>query len=188
MAPMNPAPSLARRLCLGLLLLAVGMPALPQQPAGQYTVEVIVFRNGSQTGGALPGSTPLPGGGEVEPTIVSGRKLGGAASRLRSAGYRVLAHTAWTQGPTTWEQVQGTRDWNAQRGVAASRLGMTNAGVHGKFIFERGTYLHFGMDLVVDDGGQRYRLREVRQNVKVNEVQYFDHPAIGVIAVISAGP
>lgn len=177
MPAMSPIFRIARRLLLATTLAGLALPALPQTPA-RYTVEVVVFRQGGQAGAEVGAGAVPAGGDDVEPMIVASRRLGGAASRLRGAsGYRVLGQAAWVQGPTAW---------NSRRGVAAARLGMAGAGVQGKFILERGQYLHLGIDLLVEDGGRRYRINEVRR-VKVDEVQYFDHPGVGVIAVVSAG-
>ncbi|MET0281361.1 MAG: CsiV family protein [Steroidobacteraceae bacterium] len=176
---MTSQPSLVRRLAMGALLPAlclVALPALPQNAAPRYTVEIIVFRT-SATTGALGAGSAVSGSGDVTATLLESGKLGGAAARLRAAGgYRVLGHATWSQGAA---------GFNSRRGVSASQLGL-GAGVEGKIILERGQYLHFGVDLTIDDGGQRYRINEVRR-VKSDEIQYFDHPAVGVIAVVSGG-
>jgi hypothetical protein len=176
---MNSPPSPLRRLAIAALIPALcfaAMPAVPQTAAPRYTVEIIVFRNAGN-GGALAAGSAVSTAGDVVATPVESRKLGGAASRLRSAGgYRVLGHAAWSQGAA---------GFNSRRGVSAAQLGL-GAGVEGKVILERGQYLHFGVDLTIDDGGQRYRINEVRR-VKPDDIQYFDHPAVGVIAVVSGG-
>ncbi len=177
MQGMHKVPTYTRRLgVLALLLLAA--PVAVTQQAGRFTVEIVVFRTASQTGalGAEPGQPVI--GGDVEPTSVATRKLAGAASRLRGAnGFRVLAHTAWTQGAASF---------NSRRGVSATRLGIASAGINGKVILERGRLLHLGIDLTIDEGGRRYHISEVRP-VKADEIQYFDHPAVGVIALVTAG-
>jgi hypothetical protein len=174
---MNPQPSLARRLLAAALLpclLMAARPALTQGTAPRYTVEIIVFRSGDEAPLAAGAASSGDGGADVIATPIAASRLGGAAARLRSGGgYRVLAHAAWTQGAAAW---------NSRRGVSAQALGLP--GIEGKVIIERGQYLHLGVDLTIDDGGKRYRISEVRR-VKTDEVQYFDHPAIGVIAVVS---
>lgn len=177
MRPMESQPSPARRLLAAALLPVVLMaatPALPQGAATRYTVEILVFRAGDGAALEAGASASGNGGADVVATPVPTARLGGAASRLRSGGgYRVLGHAAWTQGPAAW---------NSRRGVAAERVGLS--GIEGKVILERGQYLHLGVDLTIDDGGRRYRINEVRR-VKTDEVQYFDHPAVGVIAVVT---
>ncbi len=49
---------------------------------------------------------------------------------------------------------------------------------------ERGQYLHLGMNLTLTGQGGTWRMNELRR-VKFNERQYFDHPAFGVIALVS---
>jgi hypothetical protein len=185
MALMNRLSSMARQAALAMLLLA-SAAAIPQTATNRYTVEIVVFRTGSQTAG-LPGDAPaaaIPDDG-VEMTAVTARKLTSAAARLRStAGYRVLAHTAFAQAPTSCAR-DACR--NALRGVSAAQLGLTRAGISGKVGLQRGESLHLGIDLTIDDGGRRYRIQEVRQLRKTDQPQYFDHPAVGVIAFITAG-
>lgn len=168
------ASGIARRLLLAAALTCTALPALPQS-AG-YTVEIIVFRNGSDAG-ALSGAAARPAitGDDVVPTAAPSRKLGGAAARLNRNGLRVIGQAAWRQDPVAW---------NSRRGVSAERLGLD--GVTGKVIFERGQYLHLGVDLVVEDGGKRYRINELRR-VRPDEVHYFDHPAVGVVAIVTSG-
>lgn len=164
---------------LAALLLAAGA-AIPQQSTGRYTVEIVVFRTAGQAG-AMAGTVAVEPDRDdgVEPTAVSGRRLVTAANRLKgTSGYRVLAHTAWTQMPSAWR---------SGRGVPAARLGLTRAGINGRITLERGSSLHLGVDLIIEDGGRRYHISEMRQSIKADQPQYFDHPAIGVIAVVSAG-
>jgi hypothetical protein len=168
---------ITRQFGFAALLLLASAAAIPQQAGTRFTVEIVVFRTASQAGALTAAATPTAGD-DVEPTAVATRKLGGAADKLRrTAGYKVLAHTAWTQGPA---------GFNSRRGVSAARLGLERAGITGKVILERGQYVHMGVDLTIDDGGRRYHISEVRR-IKPDEVQYFDHPAVGVIALVTAG-
>jgi hypothetical protein len=186
---MNRLSSMARQAAVAMLLLA-SCAAIPQTAANRYTVEIVVFRTASQAA-ALPGSAPaapaavtVPDDG-VEMTAVTTRRLTGAASKLRStAGYRVLAHTAWAQSPTS---CGGRACRESLRGVSAAQLGLTRAGISGKVGLQRGESLHLGIDLTIDDGGRRYRIQEVRPLRKIDQAQYFDHPAVGVVAIITAG-
>ena len=110
----------------------------------------------------------------VMPPVVQTEWLHGISAEPE-AGLRVIGQAAWRQGAA---------GFNSRRGVSAAQLGLP--GITGKVMVERGQYLHLGIDLVVEDGGKRYRLNEVRR-VKTDEVHYFDHPAIGVLAVLSGG-
>lgn len=167
-----------QRLAAAALLLLASLAAIPQQAGNRYTVEIVVFRNGAQAGALQQSAATQSGGDDVVASAVATRRLATAAGRLRAAsGIRVLAHTAWAQAPAAW---------NSRRGVSATRLGIAGSGVAGKVILERGQFLHLGVDLIVEDGGQRYRIHEVRR-VKPDETQYFDHPAVGILALVTAG-
>ncbi len=173
MARMKSRGIAARMLC-GVVLMLCAATALPQATA-LYTVEIVVFRNGG-TSGALPDTNTPPAAGEdgVDATVVPASKLNAAAGKLRKGGFEVLAHVAWTQAATSF---------NSHRGVSAATLGLGNA-VTGTVSLERGQYLNLRMNLVVESGGHRYRISEVGR-VKAGEIRYFDHPAVGVIAIIS---
>lgn len=173
--------TLTRQIALAVLALA-GSVALPQAGGSRYTVEIVVFRNSGQAG-ALPGGTATGDADDgVEMTASTSRKLSEAARKLRAGGVRVLAHTAWIQSPVG---CVGAACRNAVRGVSAVQLGIDRAGITGKVGLQRGTSLFLGVDLTIDDGGRRYRIQEARQ-IKADQPQYFDHPAIGVLAVITA--
>ncbi len=181
MRRMESHPGIARRWLLGAVLTLCAASALPQSPA-LYTVEIVVFRNGADAaalpGAATPpGASPAPQASDIEATPVAASKLVSATARLRNktSGFRVLAHAAWTQAPA---------GWNSRRGVSAAQLGL-GEGISGKVILERGQYLHFGVDLTIEDGGKRYHIEEVRQ-LKPNQIHYLDHPAVGVLAIVTA--
>jgi hypothetical protein len=69
-------------------------------------------------------------------------------------------------------------------GIALGDLGINTPGLSGMVFLERATYLHLGLELTLNSGGISYTIKEMR-SVKYNERQYFDHPAFGVIAVVS---
>ncbi len=171
----NRQPSFPLRRATGLLLALLAWPALTQQsqPA-RYNVEIVVFRAVGES--PASDSTQATGAGaDIAATSISAGKLTDAASRLRSSGtYRVLGHAAWTQVPAPW---------NSRRGVSLEQVGLGN-GISGNVILERGQYLHLGFDLQYAEDGRRWVINEVRR-VKVNERQYYDHPALGVIAIIT---
>lgn len=164
-----------------LMLLAVSLQAVPQQQTtGRYTIEIVVFRaDGDASGEDGGAATPLRStSGDIMPTAVAGRRLASAVTRLRNAaGYRILAHTAWSQAPATW---------NSRRGVSVEQLGLNTPGLSGNVVLERGQYLHLGVDLKVEDGGRSLVLADLRR-VKLDEALYFDHPQLGVIALVSSG-
>lgn len=159
---------------LGLALLLAAFPAVPQSQPARYEVEVLVFRNGAAMGTHLhaPSEPKAP----VQASSTAPKRLNDAASRLRAAaGYRVLAHGAWTQAPAAW---------NSRRGVPAGQVGLEAEGLSGTVILERGQYLHLGFDLRYREGDREVVLDEVRR-VKVNERNYFDHAGVGVIAIVT---
>jgi len=165
-----------RSLLAGLLVMLCAAPALPQA-SSLYTVEIVVFRNAG-TGGALPATEVLPVYLEdgIEATPAPTAKLKSAAQKLAgSTEFRVLGHVAWTQGPTVF---------GSRIGVSTAQLGLGN-GIGGKIGLEKGTNLNLRLDLTLEDAGQRYRLNETR-SLKPNEINYFDHPAVGVIAIVTA--
>ena len=172
-------PATARQLLAGLLLAIGAATAMPQQSPAFYTVEIVVFRAGSDTG-ALPDNSPatVVNDDGIEATLVPTGKLGTAANRLRArtSGYRVLGHVAWTQAPASF---------NSRRGVSAAQLGLAGS-IAGKVVLERDQKLHLGVDLTIEDGGRRYHIEELRKDVRRDQIYYFDSPAVGVLAIITA--
>jgi hypothetical protein len=189
-----------RRLTLLAATLAVLAPAFGQQAAqdpaapadtpspGGYTVEVIVFRGGSGGAGedlSVAGSvaSEADSGGDgarnarVLQTLPSSRfKLGPAATRITATpGYKVVAHAAW---------IQTASNWGAASGLPLEDVGLNAPGLSGIIRLERGQLLHLGMTLTLTGQGGTWRMNEMRR-VKFNERQYFDHPAFGVIALVS---
>jgi hypothetical protein len=174
MPVMSPTLRFARPVAMAAALFCMALPALPQSPA-TYTVEIVVFRNGGNEGAlADTRARPLISGDDVDASMVSSRKLGGSASRLNASGFTVLGHAAWKQAPAGFQSM---------RGVSATRLGV--AAISGKVILERDRYLHLGFELIVEDGGRRYHLNQYRKQIRTGEVQYFDHPAIGILAIVT---
>lgn len=173
MRPMSrPSPIRLRR-SLGLLLVLLAWPAFTQQP-GRYTIEVVVFRAVGET---PPADRPLShtGSSAVSATPATASRLSGVASRLRSSSaYRVLGQAAWTQLAAPWD---------SHRGVSVEQLGLGN-GLSGAIILERGQYLHLGFDLQYSEDGRTWTMEQMRR-VKTGERQYYDHPAFGVIAIVT---
>lgn len=178
-------------LLLGLLAL-VGPQSAPAQQSGSslYAVELIVFRVSSPSGNedwsAVPsgrgfGNESTRGG---NPQVVrllppSDYRLASVETTLRGSGaWRPIAHAAW---------IQSAANWGTHIGIALADLGVNSPGLSGMVYLERATYLHLGMDLSLNAGGVTYTIREMR-SVKFNERQYFDHPAFGVLALVSPVP
>lgn len=176
-------------LVLGLVLGVAARTPFAQQAAAtpsSYNVEIIVFKNNGGGGEdwSAPGArAPLGGPGKEDGEAGAAQvgrlvailppaqfQLAADEGRLRSAGYPILAHLAWTQTASSW---------GSRAGFTLARLGSA-AGVAGMVYLERGSYLHLGMDLRYGS----YQISEMRR-VKFYEKNYYDHPGFGVIALLT---
>jgi len=198
---------------LGLAVLATLLPWLPavsqDLPAANvpaYNIELIIFRATSALGGAenwaaeagarnFSSDSNAGESGAGDATQVghflkalpdAQFQLTDIESKLRaSAGYAPLAHVAWSQTASAW---------GSRAGFALQRLGIDVPGMTGTVVLERGQYLHLGMTLAYAPAnppaglgapaGTTFTLNEGRR-VRFNERTYFDHPAFGVIALVT---
>jgi hypothetical protein len=198
---------------LGLAILVTlppWLPAVSQEPAAEnvpaYNIELIIFRAGSALGGAENWAAEAgarnvsndsnAGESTSAETTQVGRflkalpdaqfQLTDIEKKLRaSAGYAPLAHVAWSQTASAW----GTR-----AGFSLQRLGIDVPGMTGTVVLERGQFLHLGMTLAYAPAnppaglgaapGTTFTLNSGRR-VRFNERTYFDHPAFGVIALVT---
>jgi hypothetical protein len=172
----------------GLAQAAAPAPAPVQGASPLYGVEIIIFRASSpgadedwtapvggrgfgtaaNRGGAVPGIVKLLGPGDYHMTALE--------NSLKSSGaWRPIAHAAW---------IQTAANWGTHTGFALSDLGIEVPGLSGSVYVERAPiYIHLGFD-VQYQGAATYTIREMR-SVKYNDKQYFDHPAFGIIALVS---
>jgi hypothetical protein len=192
-----------RTLCLTLAAaISAGLPAWSQDAATPgYHIEIIVFRaNGAQGGGEnwsaetaignTVGEETSSGSSQVGRFIsVLGAdqyQLGDLESKLKASGaYVPVAHVAWAQTASAW----GTK-----AGFPLQKLGVDVPGLNGTVYLERGQYLHLGMALsyaiasppagLAAGAGTAFTLNEDRR-VKFYERNYYDHPAFGVIALVT---
>jgi hypothetical protein len=184
-----------RTVCCLLWLVLIGTPwpsgaqqAVAQQASPLYAVEIVVFR-ASSIGATEDWSAPASGRGfgseanraaATAPQVVrvlppGDYRLAGIEAGLRSSGaWRPIAHAAW---------IQSAAGWGTHIGIPLSDLGVNVPELTGVVYLERSTYLHLGLTLTLT-GPQTYTIDEMR-SVKYNERQYFDHPAFGVIALVS---
>lgn len=189
-------------LILAVLTLAVGALQSPatraQTPSATvYTVELIVFRNLGGAGGAEDWSVkPVPRGPDQPDSTVTGRFVGSVpasqfqlndiAAKLRAtSNYQPIAHFAWQQTASSW---------GSRAGFPLSKLAGNVPGLSGNVFLEAGTYLHLGMTLNYQSSnppsglnappGTVFTLAESRR-VKRYERNYYDHPAFGVIALVT---
>jgi Peptidoglycan-binding protein, CsiV len=202
-----------KSVALGLAVLIALVPWLPatsQQPAAPvvpaYNIELIIFRatsalGGPENWGAEAGARNFSSdsnageSGTGDASQVghflnmlpdSQYQLGDIEKKLRaSGGYAPLAHVAWSQTASAW---------GSRAGFALQRLGIDIPGMTGTVVLERGQYLHLGMTLAYTPAsapgglgaapGTTFTLNEGRR-VRFNERTYFDHPAFGVIALVT---
>jgi hypothetical protein len=193
---------------LAVLLASAARPAAAQDAAAAaaaggtvYNIEIIVFRatgtlGGAENWSAEAGARSVAGdedaaassqvGHFVAALPASAWQLTELETRLRASGsYVPVAHTAWSQTASAW----GTR-----AGFAVQRLGIDVPGLSGTVFLERGQFLHLGLSLsyAMPDPppglgaapGTPFTLNESRR-IRFYERNYFDHPAFGVIALVS---
>lgn len=191
-------PCVRARLSLWLLLgvaqaliAPVSMAQTAASTESTYHIEVLIFEGKGPLDEGIDGVLSPRAVPEVETaaegdqagrllTLRTGSalQLAGVREQLGRRGYKVLAHTGWTQTASQW----GTR-----AGLSLADLGITLPGLDGAFLLERGSLLHFGMNLLYTNAkGQGFQLSELRR-IKFNERHYYDNPGIGVIAVVSPG-
>ena len=108
------------------------------------------------------------------------------AARLQNTtNYPPIAHFAWQQTASSW---------GSRAGFTVSKLAGNVPGLTGIIYLESGTYLHLGMslnyqtsnppDALAASAGMVFNLSESRR-VKYDQLNYFDHPAFGVIALVT---
>ncbi len=196
---------LHRRLGLGLACLcaaiamthgAPGTAATPTTAATSpvaadamlYDVEMVVFRASSvgpqEDWSVAPtargfGSIITQGASAPEVLRIlpsSAYRLDGVVRGLRVSGaWHPIAHAAW---------VQTAPPWGTHIGIPLSEVGLDVPGLTGNVYLERAKlYLHLGFDVSLQSGAT-YTIDEMH-NVRQNEKEYFDHPAFGIIAVVT---
>ena len=174
-------------------------PAADTGPA--YDIEIVIFRSQAALGqpenwAAETTAAATVAGGEAASGSDVGKlltvlpssdyRLTAIASRLRTSGtYLPVAHAAWVQTPSAW----GTH-----AGFPLESLGVSVPGLTGVISLERGQYLHLGMTLnyTMQDPppgldappGTTFVMNETRR-VRFYQRNYYDHPAFGVIALIT---
>lgn len=194
-----------RTLCLTVLAaVACGVPAVSQETASPaYNIELVIFRATSAQGGpenwsaetgaanSIAGDESVASGSSQVGRFVSlipssAYQLTEIEGRLRSSGaYVPVAHLAWSQTASAW----GTR-----AGFTLQKLGVETSGLSGTVFLERGQYLHLGMTLSYADPsppagvgaapGTTFTINQSRR-IRFYDRNYYDHPAFGVIAMVS---
>lgn len=190
---------------LGVLAAALVTTASAQQSGLQsYDVELVIFR--TLTSKATPEEWPLEAGTPHQPIVSADEespdseatiapaptaptmtfpalasskfKLTAIADTLRrSRNYQPLAHFGWTQPGFP----RGDARYMSIDGLVPSGTGLS-----GQIALSRGRYLHLTLELAYDapEQGARMVMHQTRR-MRSNERHYIDHPAFGVIAVIT---
>jgi hypothetical protein len=177
-------------------------PLAPQGP--EYDVEIIVFR--AKIGLGSPENWSAEAGTRSSATVSGGEGASGSAQvgellrvlppsryrltalvqRLQQSGtYAPVGHAAWVQTASAW----GTR-----AGFSLPTLGINVPGLSGTVFLERGEFLHLGMQLDYSmhnpppglgaAPGTTFSMNETRR-VRFYQTNYYDHPAFGVIALVT---
>jgi hypothetical protein len=104
--------------------------------------------------------------------------LEAVARRLNTGGYRLLWHQAWIQPPLAREGPHLVL-------LAALGQGPATPGLEGTMSLVAGRFLHLGVDLTLSSAsGLEAELRQ-RRRLRPRVQQYFDHPRIGIVAVVT---
>jgi len=187
-------------LLLTLVAAGASLPSAQAQTAPSarvYTVEVIVFRNNSGSGGTEDWSAkPVARGADTPEAPVTGKfvqaipaaqfQLNEVARKLsNTANYQPIAHFAWQQTASSW---------GSRAGFTVAKLAGNVPGLSGIFYLESGSYLHLGMSLnyqtsnppesLAATPGTPFMLNESRR-IRFDKLSYYDHPAFGVIALVT---
>lgn len=190
---------------------ATAARASAARPVPVYRVELVVFRANAalgspedwaaESGAGLAtstdadpdasGSSPAAGadsapGSGVRLLPASEFQLDDVAARLRASGrYVPVAHIAWAQTASPWAKPIR---------IPVQSVGLDVQGITGSVALERGQFLHLALDLryAMDDpppgldapAGTVFVLDDSHR-VRLRERNYFDHPAFGVIALVT---
>lgn len=177
-------------------------PSAPAYSRPAYDIEVVIFRANAALGqpenwaaetnttATVAGAEAPSGSGTIGKLLTvlpsADYRLTPIFARLRASGtYRPVAHAAWVQTASAW----GTR-----AGFSLQSLGINVPGLTGVIFFERGEFLHLGMTLdytmqnpppgLKAPPGTTFVMNESRR-VRFYQRNYFDHPAFGVIALVT---
>jgi len=123
---------------------------------------------------------------EVRPLPAAEFQLDGVAARLRSSGrFLPVAHVEWSQAASPWGHAIE---------IPVQSVGLDTRGLSGTVSLQRGEFLHLelSLDYAMEDPPQGLRaapgtvftLHEMHR-VRFYERNYFDHPAFGVIALVT---
>jgi hypothetical protein len=185
-----------------LVALITVLPAASQESgsANVYNIELIVFRATQALGGAENWNIQTTRSADAGETTDTARNVGRFVSALPAASFQLndvenklrtsglyvpVAHVAWSQTAS---------DWGTRAGFTVQKIGINAEGLNGTVFLERGMYLHLGMALSYAPAnppagmgagpGTTFQMGESRR-IKFYERNYYDHPAFGVIALVT---
>jgi len=195
--------------CLGLLagMSAVWLGGLTPHEAGAaetpryYQVEVVVFAQPAGRSAELPprpaAESPgfpadagaLPDDADAlrdeAPRLPEGfqrarepLRLAAVAARLDTGGYELLWHQGWVQPPVSRQGVKLPL-------LAALGQGPADERLIGSIGLTAARFLHLGMQLELRSGDVLEAELAQRRRIRRGVEQYYDHPRIGVVAVVT---
>jgi hypothetical protein len=201
--------TLALALATGLAA-SLSPPAVMAQDVTHYQVEVVIFSQpegsaerrplprpapsvdaadpglardatpGLEDDAALPSAAEAPG--SVLPEGFTRARvplaLDSAATRLDRGGYQLLWHQAWVQPPTDRGAIPLPL-------LAALGQGRASADLSGSIQLSAARFLHLALDLELHSAGVPAAELRQRRRVRLSVQQYYDHPHIGVIAIVT---
>ncbi|MEE9342866.1 MAG: CsiV family protein [Gammaproteobacteria bacterium] len=169
----------------------------PLALADEYQIELLIFEHlasatSDETWEDALIDIPVSGTRNVQWVNYNERQLNAENARLKSSrNYRPLLHTAWIEDVPKKASARAVR---LPGNVELSSEGKKLRGTAKVYV---GRYLHLDLDLYLPAGEtatinginlsstpNRYHLKESRR-MRSKKVHYFDHPHIGVIAVIT---
>ncbi|MGB5260681.1 MAG: CsiV family protein [Gammaproteobacteria bacterium] len=190
----------ALRTCVIALLVLLTAPAAVLGAPQLYDVEIIIFSHNNESGQGEAWQRPDAGAGRAQGYLAENRFTELSSSRYqlnsvryslkRGGEYTVLYHRAWRQLAYSPSQAV---DYPVHSFSSDSRQS-----IEGSVRLVRERYLHLSLDLVLKDATAQlpghysdapgntpvYRLSEKRR-IKISDLHYFDHPHIGVLALVT---
>lgn len=153
----------------------------PQPPEAESTPQLTLD----------PGMEEAPGA-DASPTVEEGLpilpeslsiptrplQLAAVAARLNTGGYRLLWHQAWVQSPLSGVGLDLAT-------LAALGRGPAVPGLSGSISLTAGRFLHLGMGIELQSPSGLEALMQQQRRVRAGVEQYFDHPRIGIVALVT---
>jgi len=153
----------------------------PQSEAGLEPMQGARF-DAETPGASLAGAADA---GDIAPVLPPGvagpaapRKLDAVARRLNTGGFTLLWHQAWVQPAVAGDGLELATLAALGQGPAAPELS-------GVISLTAGRFLHLGMAIELRSEAGLQAVLTQRRRVRPEVDHYFDHPHIGVIALVT---